>query len=320
VAHQYEGTTAQSPGVDIADDLGEVDEEPAGTEELARLAEDLDLVDESAGVGEAADAMKAYMREIGRTQLLSAEEELELARRVEAGDEEAVRTFVLANLRLVVSIAKRYALPGAPLLDLIQEGNIGLMQAVHKFDRRRGFRFSTYATWWIRRAVLRALSSNGRDIRLPENIVELTSRITTASRQLSQELGRDPTPDEIGQRIDLPAERVREILSYQAQPVSLDAPIGGEATGTIGDLVASDQTGPEELAVEEALREEMEHVLGEVLSERERLVLQMRFGLGDGQVYSLQETGDRLGVTRERARQLEKQALQKLRGRLADAV
>jgi RNA polymerase primary sigma factor len=260
-----------------------------------------------------ADAVKTYLRDIGAHPLLSHDEEVELARRVEAGDVEATQRFVLSNLRLVVSIAKRYVGRGLPLLDLIQEGNIGLMRAVQKFNWRRGLRFSTYATWWVRQAITRAIADKSREIRLPAHIMEQTTKVTKALQALSQELNRDPTPEEIAPRADLPATRVRELLSYLPRPVSLDAPIGRDADNTLAEIVPADERGPEECAACEVLKTEMETVLSGALTERERLVLQMRFGLGNGHIYSLEKVGEQLGVTRERVRQLEKQALEKLR-------
>ncbi len=261
----------------------------------------------------AADAVKVYLRDIGRVPLLTAQEEVELARRVEEGDSEAIRTFVLANLRLVVSIAKRYVGRGMPLLDLIQEGNIGLMRAVQKFNWRRGHRFSTYATWWIRQAITRAIGDKAREIRLPAHIVEQTSKVTKAVQQLSQELNRDPLPEEVAQRVDMPPDRVRELLAYLPRPVSLDSPAGEGNESSLGEFVPSPDNSPEDFASTEVLKSELETLLNQALTERERLVLQMRFGLGDGHIYPLEKVGERLGVTRERVRQLEKQALEKLR-------
>lgn len=291
---------------------GTADADP-GAEEIAADLADTDLAGVLPDGDSATDAVKAYLREIGRVTLLSPEEEVELAKRVEAGDEAALQTFVLANLRLVVSIAKRYAGRGLPLLDLIQEGNLGLMHAVHKYDWRRGFRFSTYASWWIRQAITRAIAEKGREIRLPEHIVDQSNRVTRAAQELSQQLDREPTPEEIAEKAGMPAERVTEIMGYLPRPVSLEAPVGSEEGMTLGAVVPSPELSPEESASEEAFKDDMERVLGEALTDRERLVLQLRFGLGDGRVYTLEEVGQQLGVTRERARQLEKQALGKLR-------
>ncbi len=261
----------------------------------------------------ATDAVKVYLQDIGSVPLLSAEQEVELAKRVGAGDLDATRQFVLANLRLVVSIAKRYIGRGLPLLDLIQEGNLGLMRAVQKYDWERGHRFSTYATWWIRQAITRALADKSREIRLPAHITEQSNKVIRARQELSQELNRDPTPAEIASRVDLAPERVQELLGYLTRPVSLDAPVGSEADNTLGELVPGEDMGPEESVSGEILKEELERVLNQTLTEREKLVLQMRFGLGNGHIYPLEKVGERLGVTRERVRQLEKQALNKLR-------
>lgn len=275
--------------------------------------DDLDLSDLTPGRDENVDAVKIYLRDIGAVPLLTAAQEIELAKRVEAGEVAAVQEFVLANLRLVVSIAKRYAGRGLPLLDLIQEGNMGLMRAVHKYDWRLGHRFSTYATWWIRQAITRAIADKSRDIRLPAHITEQSSKVTKAMQQLSQSLNRPPTPEEIAEQVEMPADRVRELLSYLPRPMSLDAPVASDAESSLGEYVASREMSPEESASDELLKDEMEDVMEKILTPREKLVLQMRFGLGDGHIYPLEKVGERLGVTRERVRQLEKQALSKLR-------
>ncbi|MDQ3328148.1 MAG: sigma-70 family RNA polymerase sigma factor, partial [Chloroflexota bacterium] len=260
-----------------------------------------------------ADAVKVYLRDIGSVPLLSKEQEVELSKRVETGDMAATSTFVLANLRLVVSIAKRYVGRGMPLLDLIQEGNLGLMHAVHKFDWRRDLRFSTYATWWIRQAITRAIADKSREIRLPAHITEQTSKLIRARQELGQGLDRDPTPQELAEKLDVSVERVGELLSYLSQPVSLDAPSGSDADSNLGDFVPALDSGPEEQAAGSMLKDELGRVLSDTLTEREKLVLQMRFGLGNGTVYPLEKVGERLNVTRERVRQIEKQALLKLR-------
>ncbi|MDQ3856390.1 MAG: sigma-70 family RNA polymerase sigma factor [Chloroflexota bacterium] len=262
---------------------------------------------------DATDTVKDYLREIGKTKLLTKEEEIELAKRVEAGDRKAIQKFVLANLRLVVSIAKRYTGRGLPLLDLIQEGNIGLMRAVQKYEWQKGYRFSTYATWWIRQAITRALEEKAREIRLPSHIVAQTSQVTSAAQRLSQELNRDPTPEEIAEQVNMTPERVQELMGYLPRPVSLDAPLASESESSLGEIVPAEGMSPEEGATEEVLKSELDNMLERTLTEREKLVLQMRFGLGDGHVYPLEQVGKRLNVTRERARQLEKQALAKLR-------
>ncbi len=266
-------------------------------------------VDEAHG----ADAVRVYLRDIGSVPLLTKAQEVELAKQVEADDEEATRTFVLANLRLVVSIAKRYIGRGMPLLDLIQEGNLGLMHAVQKFDWRRDLRFSTYATWWIRQAITRAIADKSREIRLPAHITELTSKLIRARQDLGRVLDREPTAQELAEKLELSAERVGELLNYLARPVSLDAPIGGDAESSLGEFVPALDGGPEEHAAGSMLKVELGRVLSETLTDRERLVLQMRFGLGNGHVYPLEKVGERLNVTRERVRQIEKQALLKLR-------
>jgi RNA polymerase primary sigma factor len=285
--------------------------------------EELGLENVPVDAEHAADAVRVYLQDIGAVPLLTPEQEVELAKRVEEGDEEAVRAFVLGNLRLVVSVAKRYIGRGLPLLDLIQEGNLGLMRAVHKFDWRRGHRFSTYATWWIRQAVHRAVADKTRDIRLPAHVTEQTAKLTRARHQLSQELNRDPALEEIAERAGLPPERVAELMGYLARPVSLDAPVGTEADITFGEMVPSERGCPEDSAIGDVLKDEVVRVMDQALTAREKLVLQMRFGLGDGHVYPLEKVGEQLGVTRERVRQLEKQALAKLRrpdiaARLAD--
>jgi RNA polymerase primary sigma factor len=286
---------------------------PADEEITAERVEAAGLANIDVDQEHAADAVKVYLRDIGSVPLLTHEQEVELARRVEAGDVEAVREFVLANLRLVVSIAKRYVGRGLPLLDLIQEGNLGLMRSVHKYDWRRGHRFSTYATWWIRQAITRAIADKSRDIRLPAHITDQSNRITRARQQLSQELNREATPAEVAERAQLPVEKVAEILSYLPRPVSLDAPLSDAADASLGEVVPDSGGTPEEAVSNEMLKTEVDRVLSQTLTEREKLVLQMRFGLGDGHVYPLEKVGERLGVTRERVRQLEKQALNKLR-------
>lgn len=297
-------------GVRIApSQLQEATDLPPAQEALPELGLTNIAVDED----HAADAVKVYLRDIGNSPLLTAEQEVELAKRVEAGDEEAMREFVLANLRLVVSIAKRYVGRGLPLLDLVQEGNLGLMRAVQKYDWRMGHRFSTYATWWIRQAVQRSIVDKGRGVRLPSHIMEQSTKITRTLHELSQELDRAPTVEEIAVRVQIPTAKVREILSYLPHPVSLDAPIGTDGEHSFGELVPSQDLGPEEEASTAVLKAEMERLMTHALTEREKLVLQLRFGLGNGNIYPLEKVGERLGVTRERVRQLEKQALNKLR-------
>jgi RNA polymerase primary sigma factor len=302
--------TLSEAGVEI---MSTPNAEASDDEDATEAATELGLKDFISGQVDAGDATHAYMQEIGRAMLLTAEQEVELAKRVEAGDTEALQTFVLANLRLVVSIARRFTGRGLPLLDLIQEGNIGLMHAVQKYDWRRGHRFSTYATWWVKQAIFRAIENKSRDIRLPAHIYEQTNKIQRVAQELSQELNREATPEEIATKVDLSPERVQELRGYLVRPVSLDTPVGTREDVSVGDFVPSQQGRPEEDVTEEALKHDVAHLLGEALTEREKIVLQLRFGLGDGRIYTLEEVGRQLGVTRERARQLEKQALQKLR-------
>jgi RNA polymerase primary sigma factor len=273
--------------------------------------------DELIGVDPAyvTDPVRLYLREISRAPLLNAEQELSLARAINEGDFEATQKFVLANLRLVVSIAKKYVGRGLTLLDLIQEGNMGLLRAVHKFDPGRGFKFSTYATWWIRQAILRAISEQSRTIRLPAHIGEAMGRVSQVAQDLNQKLGRPPRPEEIGAELGLEGTRVREILRAAQTPISLEAPMGDEADDNqLLDFISDESaSSPEEVASNTLLKEQMADVLEDVLTERERIVLQLRFGLGDGHQYPLEKVGEQLGVTRERVRQIEAEALRKLR-------
>ena len=259
------------------------------------------------------DPVRMYLKEIGRIPLLTAEEEVELARRIEQGDEEAKRRLAEANLRLVVSIAKRYVGRGMLFLDLIQEGNLGLIKAVEKFDYRKGFKFSTYATWWIRQAITRAIADQARTIRIPVHMVETINKLVRVNRQLMQDLGRDPTPEEIAQEMDIPEERVREIMKIAQEPVSLETPIGEEEDSHLGDFIEDeDALAPAEAASFILLKEQLEEVL-ETLTPRERDVLRLRFGLEDGKARTLEEVGQKFKVTRERIRQIEAKALRKLR-------
>ena len=259
------------------------------------------------------DPVRMYLKEIGRVPLLTAEEEVELAKRIEQGDQEAVRKLAEANLRLVVSIAKRYVGRGMQLLDLIQEGNLGLIKAVEKFDYRKGFKFSTYATWWIRQAITRSIADQARTIRIPVHMVETINKLTRVSRQLLQELGRAPTPEEIAEEMDMPPERVREIMKIAQEPVSLETPIGEEEDSHLGDFIEDQEaTAPAEAAAFTMLQEQLEEVL-ESLTPREQQVLKLRFGLEDGRGRTLEEVGQVFGVTRERIRQIEAKALRKLR-------
>lgn len=259
------------------------------------------------------DPVRMYLKEIGRVSLLTADEEVALALKIEQGDQEAKQRLAEANLRLVVSIAKRYVGRGMQFLDLIQEGNMGLMKAVEKFDYRKGFKFSTYATWWIRQAITRAIADQARTIRIPVHMVETINKLIRIQRQLLQDRGREPTPEEIGAEMDMPTEKVREILKIAQEPVSLETPIGEEDDSHLGDFIEDqDATSPEDHASYELLKEQLESVL-DTLTDREENVLRLRFGLDDGRTRTLEEVGKVFGVTRERIRQIEAKALRKLR-------
>lgn len=259
------------------------------------------------------DPVRMYLKEIGKVPLLSAEEEIELAKKMEMGDEEAKKRLAEANLRLVVSIAKRYVGRGMLFLDLIQEGNLGLIKAVEKFDYRKGYKFSTYATWWIRQAITRAIADQARTIRIPVHMVETINKLIRVSRQLLQELGREPTPEEIAAEINMPEDRVREILKISQEPVSLETPIGEEEDSHLGDFIQDDNVPvPADAAAFTLLREQLGEVL-DTLTEREQKVLKLRFGLDDGRARTLEEVGKEFNVTRERIRQIEAKALRKLR-------
>ncbi|HLG70171.1 MAG TPA: sigma-70 family RNA polymerase sigma factor [Chloroflexota bacterium] len=283
----------------------------------ARLKAEVEEVEEEPG---ADDALATYLREIRPVPLLTAQQEVELAQRIEEGDEDAMQHFILANLRLVVNIAKKYQGRGFSLLDLIQEGNIGLMRAVQKFDWRRGYRFSTYATWWIRQAITRALAERSRTIRLPILMGQAITKVRDATERLTQRLGRDPSEEEVAEELGVTVSELDEMLRSSAAPVSLETPVGEDETDVLGDLLPDENAiAPEERAFERTLKEEANHALEETLSHRERLVLQLRFGLGDGQVYPLEKIGEQLGLTRERVRQIENEALRKLRSAAATA-
>ena len=286
--------------------------------ELENLDEEdeveLDKIDLSVPEGVSIeDPVRMYLKEIGKVPLLTAEEEIELAQKMEQGDEAAKKRLAEANLRLVVSIAKRYVGRGMLFLDLIQEGNLGLIKAVEKFDYRKGYKFSTYATWWIRQAITRAIADQARTIRIPVHMVETINKLIRVSRSLLQELGREPTPEEIAAEMDMPVERVREILKISQEPVSLETPIGEEEDSHLGDFIQDDNVPvPADAAAFTLLKEQLGEVLG-TLTEREQKVLRLRFGLDDGRARTLEEVGREFNVTRERIRQIEAKALRKLR-------
>ena len=301
--------TFSNKGIEIVDDSNraqaEVDEDKA-EEEV-----DIDLsIPEGISID---DPVRMYLKEIGRVPLLSADEEIALAKRMEAGDEEAQKELAEANLRLVVSIAKRYVGRGMLFLDLIQEGNLGLIKAVEKFDYNKGYKFSTYATWWIRQAITRAIADQARTIRIPVHMVETINKLIRVSRQLLQQLGREPSPEEIAEAMEISVERVREIMKIAQEPVSLETPIGEEEDSHLGDFIEDqDAPAPAEAASFLLLKEQLEEVL-DTLTEREERVLRLRFGLDDGRARTLEEVGQNFGVTRERIRQIEAKALRKLR-------
>ena len=308
---------APEEGIDDDDDTVELliesdDDEDGLIEEVEAEAEKVEEVDVLEGVS-TEDPVRMYLKEIGNVPLLTSEQEVELARRVEAGDEEAKKALTEANLRLVVSIAKKYVGRGMPFLDLIQEGNMGLMKAVDKFDYTKGYKFSTYATWWIRQAITRGIADTGRTIRVPVHMVETINKTLRMTRQLLQELGREPTPEEVAERLSVPVSRVREVLKISRDPVSLDTPIGEEDDSHLGDFIEDDTAlSPADSATFSMLREELANAL-ESLTERERQVVKLRFGLEDGRARTLEEVGREFNVTRERIRQIEAKALRKLR-------
>ncbi|HOL17412.1 MAG TPA: RNA polymerase sigma factor RpoD [Bacillota bacterium] len=304
-------------GIDIVDDsvAGPVDVSVDGEEEIKLDEDDLkadDDLDLPEGVA-INDPVRMYLKEIGKIPLLTSEEEIDLARAIEQNDEEARRRLAEANLRLVVSIAKKYVGRGMLFLDLIQEGNLGLIKAVEKFDYRKGYKFSTYATWWIRQAITRAIADQARTIRIPVHMVETINKLIRVSRQLVQELGREPLPEEIAREMNVSEERVREILKIAQEPVSLETPIGEEDDSHLGDFIEDqDAQAPAEAAAFELLKEQLEDVL-DTLTPREEKVLRLRFGLDDGRTRTLEEVGQHFDVTRERIRQIEAKALRKLR-------
>ncbi|MGL5440682.1 MAG: RNA polymerase sigma factor RpoD [Filifactoraceae bacterium] len=296
---------------DISLDLFEVDLEKGDEPPEEIVLEEIDLtVPKGISID---DPVRMYLKEIGKIPLLSAEEEIELALKMEEGDEYAKKKLVEANLRLVVSIAKRYVGRGMLFLDLIQEGNLGLMKAVDKFDYSKGFKFSTYATWWIRQAITRAIADQARTIRIPVHMVETINKLIRISRQLLQDLGRDPRPEEIAEIMEMSVEKVREIQKISQEPVSLETPIGEEEDSHLGDFIPDeDALSPSEAAAYSLLKEQLEEVL-KTLNEREQKVLKLRFGLSDGRLRTLEEVGKEFDVTRERIRQIEAKALRKLK-------
>ena len=304
---EQNGIVAMVPDSDADDDIIlDVDDEPT-EEELENI--EFTVTD---GVS-IEDPVRMYLKEIGKVPLLSADEEVELAKRMEEGDYDAKKRLAEANLRLVVSIAKRYVGRGMLFLDLIQEGNLGLIKAVEKFDYRKGYKFSTYATWWIRQAITRAIADQARTIRIPVHMVETINKLIRVQRQLLQELGREPYPEEIAKEMQLPVERVREIQKISQEPVSLETPIGEEEDSHLGDFIQDDNVPvPAEAAAFTLLREQLSEVL-DTLTEREQKVLRLRFGLDDGRARTLEEVGKEFDVTRERIRQIEAKALRKLR-------
>lgn len=298
-------------GIEVVPELPEIDSIDGGAIEPSTDEVEVDLtVPEGVGID---DPVRMYLKEIGRVPLLSSEEEVDLAKRMEAGEEEAKRRLAEANLRLVVSIAKRYVGRGMLFLDLIQEGNLGLIKAVEKFDYRKGYKFSTYATWWIRQAITRAIADQARTIRIPVHMVETINKLIRVSRQLLQELGREPLPEEIAKEMGITEEKVREIMKIAQEPVSLETPIGEEEDSHLGDFIEDHEArAPAEEASFTLLREQLDEVL-KTLTDREQKVLRLRFGLDDGRARTLEEVGQRFGVTRERIRQIEAKTLRKLR-------
>lgn len=301
----------EDAGVSVVDENGDPDPRALkATEKLSSKALKDTTAPSSVKIN---DPVRMYLKEIGRVNLLTADEEVALALRIEKGDETAKQELAEANLRLVVSIAKRYVGRGMQFLDLIQEGNMGLMKAVEKFDYRKGFKFSTYATWWIRQAITRAIADQARTIRIPVHMVETINKLIRIQRQLLQDLGREPLPEEIGAEMDMDTQKVRDILKISQEPVSLETPIGEEDDSHLGDFIEDhDATSPADHAAYEMMKKQLENVL-DTLTDREENVLRLRFGLDDGRTRTLEEVGRVFGVTRERIRQIEAKALRKLR-------
>ena len=305
--------TLESQGIELVENS--IDDAPLDEIEFLAQNEDGEDLDNALNTDGIAidDPVKVYLKEIGRVPLLTPEEEIDLAIRISNGDEAAKKRLSEANLRLVVSIAKRYLGRGMQFLDLIQEGNLGLIKAVEKFDYTKGFKFSTYATWWIRQAITRAIADQARTIRIPVHMVETINKLIRVSRQLLQELGREPLPEEIAKELDMPVDRVREILKISQEPVSLETPIGEEEDSHLGDFIQDDNVPvPAEAAAATLLKEQLNEVL-DTLTDREQKVLRLRFGMNDGRARTLEEVGKEFDVTRERIRQIEAKALRKLR-------
>ena len=308
-------TFLEKNGVDILQITEDDEEEPVLDEDAISDGEDVEKIDftDTGDISSTTqDPVKMYLKDIGKVPLLSAEEEIELAKRMEAGDEMAKKKLAESNLRLVVSIAKRYVGRGMLFLDLIQEGNLGLLKAVEKFDYRKGYKFSTYATWWIRQAITRAIADQARTIRIPVHMVETINKVTRVSRELLQKLGREPLPEEVGEVMGLPKERVQEIMKIAQEPVSLETPIGEEEDSHLGDFIQDESIPtPVEATNQTLLHEQLDEVVS-TLTEREQRVIKLRFGWDDGRPRTLEEVGKEFNVTRERIRQIEAKALRKL--------